>query len=148
MNWLSDLDPQWGWLALGLILACAEILVPGVFLIWMAGAAVIVGLLVWFVPMAVPLQVVLFVVLATASVFIGRRYLKDHPIVGADPLMNRRGARMVGEIATVTEAIEDSSNGRVHLGDTEWIARGVVAPVGARVRVTGSDGAILLVERA
>jgi hypothetical protein len=62
--------------------------------------------------------------------------------------MNRRGARLVGEIAVVTEAIEPGSNGRVHYGDSDWLARGAQAAVGERVRITGSDGAVLLVEPA
>ena len=45
----------------------------------------------------------------------------------------------------MTQAIEDGS-GRVHQGDSEWIARGPDAEVGAKMRITGCDGAILLVE--
>ncbi len=37
--------------------------------------------------------------------------------------MNRRGARLVGEVATVSQAIEDGS-GRIHYGDSEWLAKG------------------------
>jgi membrane protein implicated in regulation of membrane protease activity len=59
--------------------------------------------------------------------------------------MNRRGARMVGEAATVVQAIEGGS-GRVKLGDSEWIAHGPDIAAGERVRIKGSDGAILLVE--
>jgi membrane protein implicated in regulation of membrane protease activity len=147
MGLLSGLDPQWGWLALGLLLAGAEILVPGVFLIWMALAALIVGLLSWVMPLSMPVQVVLFVVLSLAAVFVSRRYLRANPIEAADPLMNNRGGRLVGEIGKVTQAIEDGS-GRIHIGDTEWIAHGADVPVGTRVRVTGSNGAILLVEPA
>jgi membrane protein implicated in regulation of membrane protease activity len=34
----------------------------------------------------------------------------------------------------------------VHYGDSEWIAKGPDVAVGERVRITGSDGATLLVE--
>jgi len=34
----------------------------------------------------------------------------------------------------------------VRVGDSEWNARGADAAIGARVRVTGADGAVLLVE--
>jgi len=43
MDGLNNLEPHYAWLAIGLILAAAEMAVPGVFLIWMAGAALIVG---------------------------------------------------------------------------------------------------------
>ena len=45
MEWLETLDAPYAWLALGLLLAVAEIVIPGVFLIWLAGAALIVGVL-------------------------------------------------------------------------------------------------------
>lgn len=147
MDALNSLDPHWAWLALGVMLGVAEMIVPGVFLIWMAGAAIITGLLAWVVPIGVPIQIVIFVVLALVSVFVGKRYLRDNPIVAADPMMNRRGSRLVGETAVVVQAIEGGS-GRIHHGDSEWLARGPDAAPGTRVRIIGSDGAVLLVEPA
>ena len=138
-------DPHWAWLALGLVLAVGEMTIPGVFLIWMAGAAVITGLITWVVPLSVPLQVVLFAVLSVAAVFIGRNWLRANPIVAADPMMNDRGGRAVGETVLVTTVIE-GGEGRVKLGDSEWIAKGPDAEPGTRMRVTGHDGSILMVE--
>ena len=66
-------------------------------------------------------------------------------MVDADPKMNRRGLRLAGETAVVVQAI-DGGTGRVRHGDSEWLARGVDAAVGDKVRITGSDGAVLLVE--
>lgn len=146
MDWLESLDSHYAWLALGLILAVAEIVIPGVFLIWLAGAAIIVGMLSWFVPIGIPLQVVTFSALAIVAVFLGRRYLAANPVVPADPLMNDRGGRLVGEMVTVVSAIEQGSTGRVHYGDSEWLAKGPVAAVGAKMRVTGHQGSVLLVE--
>ena len=148
MDWLESLDAHYAWLALGLVLAVAEIVIPGVFLIWLAGAAVIVGLLTWFLPIGIPLQIVIFAALAIASVFTGRRYLAANPVVPADPLMNDRGGRLVGEIVVVTSAIEQGATGRVRCGDSEWLAKGPAADPGARMRVTGHQGAVLLVEPA
>ena len=145
MDWLSNLDPHWSWLAIGLLLAAAEMAVPGVFLIWMAGAAIITGVVTWFVPIGLPVQVVLFAVLAIVFVFAGKRWLRRNPIKAADPKMNDRGARLVGEIVVVTHAI-DGGMGRVRQGDGEWLARGPDAEPGTRMRVSGHDGAVLLVE--
>lgn len=141
---IEQFDPHWTWLALGLGLAIAEIAIPGVFLIWLSLAALVTGLLTWVLPVGVPLQVGLFAILAIASVFVGRKFLRSHPVKDADPLMNRRGARAVGQLALVTQAIE-GGEGRIRLGDSEWLAQGPDTPVGARVRITGSDGAILMV---
>lgn len=145
MDWLSDLDPHWSWLAIGLVLAALEMAIPGVFLIWMAGAAIVTGLLVWFVPIGVPLQIVVFAVLAMVAVFAGKRWLKSNPIEGADPKMNDRGARLVGDVVVVTAVIE-SGSGRVRHGDSEWLAKGPDAEPGTRMRVAGHDGTVLLVE--
>ena len=142
---MLELEPFWLWLALGLLLAAAEMLAPGFFLIWLAGAALLTGAAAYLLPVGVPLQVLLFAVLAIATVYIGKRYLRDNPIAEADPAMNQRGLRMAGQVATVTVAIADGE-GRVHIGDSEWIARGADAPVGAKVRIIGTDGAELLVE--
>lgn len=147
MEGLDNLDPHWIWLAIGLILAAAEMAVPGVFLIWLAGAALVTGTLTWLLPIGLPVQIVIFAVLAIVAVFSGRRYLRDNPIVEADPLMNQRGARLVGETAVVTQAIEGGT-GRVHHGDSEWLARGPDTAPGTRVRIVGSEGAVLLVEPA
>lgn len=145
MDWLQTFEPQWYWLALGLILAVAEMAIPGLFLIWLAGAAIVTGLVAWMLPFSVPLQVVLFAALAIIAVYSGRRYLSDNPVVEADPLMNRRGARLVGEVAVVTQPIVAGS-GRVHFGDSEWNAKGADTPSGERVKIVGSDGVTLLVE--
>ncbi|MCJ2178332.1 NfeD family protein [Novosphingobium album (ex Hu et al. 2023)] len=145
MDALGDVGFHYTWLALGLILAVAEMAVPGVFLIWMAGAALVTGLVAWAVPISVPLQIVLFAVLSIFAVFSGRRYIARHPVVSADPKMNDRGARVVGETVMVTQAIE-GGEGRVKLGDSEWIAKGADAPVGTRLRVAGHDGVVLIVE--
>jgi len=144
MEIIDGIDFHWTWLAIGLVLAVLEMAIPGVFLIWMAGAALITGLLAWVVPIGVPLQIVLFAVLSILAVFTGRRYIVAHPVVEADPKMNRRGERVVGESVVVTQAIE-GGQGRVRLGDSEWLARGLDAPVGTRLRVTGHDGTVLTV---
>jgi membrane protein implicated in regulation of membrane protease activity len=145
MGWLDSLEPHYTWLAIGLLLAAAEMAMPGVFLIWMAGAALITGLIAWLVPIGMPLQIVIFAVLAIVAVFGGRRYLRAHPVVSADPMMNDRGARSVGEMVIVTQAI-DGGTGRVRLGDSEWLAKGPDAEPGSRMRVAGHDGVVLIVE--
>ncbi len=145
MAMFDALANHWLWLGLGLLLAVAEMVIPGVFLIWLAGAAVLTGLLAFALPIGIPLQIVIFAVAAIVAVFSGRNYIRRNPVTEADPMMNRRGARLVGEVVRVTQPIVDGQ-GKVHLGDSEWLARGADAPVGAKVRVTGSDGAVLLVE--
>ncbi len=145
MDGLDNLDPHWVWVAIGLALAALELIVPGVYLIWLAVAALIVGLLTFVIDLGVVAQVVNFVFLALIIAYSAKRFLRDRPIVSSDPLMNKRGGRLVGDTAVVTTPL-DGGTGRVRHGDSEWLARGPDLEAGARVRITGSDGAILLVE--
>ncbi|MBB3940648.1 hypothetical protein GGR39_002305 [Novosphingobium fluoreni] len=144
MPWLETLEPHYAWLALGLILAVAEMAIPGLFLIWMAGAALVTGLITWVAPIGLPAQIMLFAVLSIVAVFAGRRFLAVNPIVSADPHLNNRSARAVGQIVVVTQAIVNGE-GRVRLGDSEWLARGSDAAPGTGLKVIGVDGATLLV---
>lgn len=145
MDWLNGLEAHWVWLTIGVVLAGLEMLVPGVYLIWLGIAAIITGVLTGLLHLSLPVQVIDFVFLSLIIAFSARRFLRDSPIVSQDPLMNRRGARMVGQTAEVVQAIEHGS-GRVHIGDGEWLARGPDVAAGERVRITGHDGATLLVE--
>jgi membrane protein implicated in regulation of membrane protease activity len=145
MDWFGGLEAHWVWLTIGVLLAGLEMLVPGVYLVWLGIAAIVTGVLTGLLHLSLPVQVVDFVFLSLIIAFSARRFLSDSPIRSADPLMNRRGARMVGQTAVVVQAIEHGT-GRVHFGDSEWIARGPDVSVGERVRITGSDGATLLVE--
>ena len=144
-DWLSSLEPHWFWLSVGVALGVIEMLAPGFFLMWLGLAAIIVGMITWALPISLPLQVGLFAVLSILTVYAGKKFLKDNPIESEDPALNDRSARLKGEIVTVVEAISDG-RGRVKLGDSDWNVRGADAPVGAKVRVTGADGAVLLVE--
>jgi hypothetical protein len=143
-EWLGA-NAHWAWLTLGLVLAGLEMLVPGVYLIWLAVAALVTGALTFALDLSPPMQIVDFVFLSLIIAFSAKRMLGERPIKSSDPLMNRRGARLVGETAVVVQAIEHGS-GRIRLGDSEWIAHGPDVALGERVRVSGSDGAILLVE--
>lgn len=144
MDWLDD--PATLWLAAAGLLGGLELLIPGVFLLFFAiAAAIIGGFLLLFPEMPVAVQLLAFAVWAAVAVGIGRRWYHDYPVATADPLLNDRAARLLGETVVVSAAIEGGV-GRVRVGDGEWLARGLDAPVGAKVRVTGVSGASLAVE--
>lgn len=145
MDWIETLDTHWFWLIAGVLLAIAEILLPGFFMIWLAVAAILTGLLALLLPISMTLQILLFAVFAVAAVYAGRRWFVLNPIESSDPNLNNRGARLVGEVVVVVEAIANG-RGRVKVGDSVWIAKGPDAAVGANVRVTGSEGPALEVE--
>jgi membrane protein implicated in regulation of membrane protease activity len=140
-----DLEPQWMWLLGAIFLGIAELIVPGVFLIWLAAAAAATGLLTLAFGIDLPFQFATFALLAIAAVYSGRRWYVNNPMPSADPLLNDRAARLVGRTVVVTQAIENGE-GRVKVGDSVWSCRGADVPEGARVRITGADGSCLKVE--
>jgi membrane protein implicated in regulation of membrane protease activity len=143
-HWFDNLG-GW-WLIAAVLLGGAELLVPGVFLVFLAFAAAVTGVFLLFFPeLPVAAQLLSFAAWSAIAVWIGRRWYRDNPVDSSDPLLNHRVARLLGETVTVVQAI-DGGSGRVKVGDSEWIARGPDAPVGARVRVAGADGTALKVE--
>lgn len=143
---LQDLlGQQWGWIALGVALAIAEIIAPGYFLIWLAAAALVTGLVAAAMPIGVTAEVLLFVVLSALALAAAKRWFARHPGESADPMLNDRGGQLVGQSAVVTHVIEGGT-GRVRHGDTEWLARGPDSPPGTRMRIIGSEGTVLVVE--
>ena len=146
-DWLSHLDWHWWWVAAGALLGILEILLPGIFLIWIAVAAWVTALIVAFIPLTLAWQLVVFVALAFVTVFVGRQYYARNPVESDDPNLNARASRLIGQVVTVDSAIENGK-GRVRVGDGVWNARGTDAPAGASVRIVAAEGTCLTVELA
>ena len=141
----TGIAPAWWWLIAAALLAGAEIIAPGFFLIWLGGAALITGVATLLLSLPDAAQFVLFAVAAMALVLTGRRFFRYTDVASSDPLLNDRAARLVGQVVVVADAIDDTG-GKVTVGDSIWSARGVHAAIGERVRVTGADGNVLRVE--
>ncbi len=146
-DWLKDIADYWFWLSIGLGLGALEMVLPGFFLMWLAGAAVITALLAWALPIGMAVQVVIFALLSIVIVLLARRYFAANPIETDDPNLNIRGARYIGEVIPLVAPIENG-RGRAKLGDGVWPVRGPDAPLGAMVRVVSADGGALVVEPA
>jgi hypothetical protein len=136
----------WTWWILAVALAALEMVVPGVLLIWLAAAAGVVALLGLVLPMGWQLEVGLFAVLSVVFAYAGYRWSNQpNQQVSDKPNLNHRGQSYVGRTFIVAEAIEHG-RGKVTVGDTLWPVSGSDAQIGASVRVTDVDGAMLLVE--
>lgn len=142
---LFDKLAYWHWLVLGVLLITLEIFSPGVFMLWLGLAALITGLLLLLPDMAWQVQILLFAVFSIISILAARYWLKKHADTTDQPRLNRRGEQYVGRTFTLQEAIENGE-GKIRVDDTSWKIRGNDCETGTKVKVTGVDGVILLVE--
>ena len=136
------------WLIAALLLGIAELVIPGVFAVFLAIAAAVVGVAVLVLPgLPVAAQIVAFALWSIVTVLIGKRWYVDFPVPSSDPQLNDRVARLIGTTAVVQVAI-GPEGGRVVVGDGSWPARGVVAEAGVRVRIVAIRDGIAIVEPA
>ena len=134
----------WLWFAGAVALLTLETIVPGVHFMWFGVAAGIVGALALLLPIAWQWQVILFALIAVATVFWVRRYASPETVKSDEPSLNIRGAQYIGRTVVVEEAIVNG-RGKVRVGDTAWGAEGEDALKGAKVEVTGVNGTVLVV---
>ena len=136
----------WHWCVTGLMLVVVEMLVPGVFLLWIGIGAAATGVIVALTGIASwEIQSLVFIPLCFASLYLGKKYIRK-ATSSDDSTLNRRLASYVGKGAEVAQAIVNGK-GRIRLGDTLWIAQGEDCPEGTRVIVTAVEGSELLVAR-
>jgi membrane protein implicated in regulation of membrane protease activity len=132
----------WYWILLGLVLAAIELATPGgFFFLFFAVSALLVGLLdLAGALVSDALQWGLFSVLSIVCLALFRKPLLER--------MNRGEPReavdsLVGELATVFDAIPSGQHGRAELRGTTWTARNVDAltvAAGERCRVVAVRG--------
>lgn len=141
---LADLG-DWTWWIVAVVLGILELLVPGIFFIWLAAAAAIVGSVLLVVDIPLTGQIALFATLSLVAVWMSRRWLGRHPIVSDHPMLNQRALSYVGQSFMLEQAIVNG-RGKLKIGDSLWLASGPELPAGASVRVTGESDGVLLVE--
>lgn len=139
---------QWYWLIAGLLLMAAEMLLPGIFLLWLGAAAVMMAVVVTAVPdMPLHLQMTVYAVLALVAVLVALRYRKKLTSRSDQPLLNERSTRLIGQKFLLAEPIV-GGQGRVSIADSSWSVRGPDAPKGTKVTIVAVEGATLVVEKA
>jgi membrane protein implicated in regulation of membrane protease activity len=138
----------WAWFLAGIVLMLLELVVPGVFLIWLGLAAVATGLVDLVVALSWQRELLLFAVLAIASAILGRNMMRREASRASDrPFLNRRAEALVGRVFVLAEPIVAGA-GRVRVDDSVWRVVGPDQPAGATVRVKAVEGSALVVEPA
>jgi membrane protein implicated in regulation of membrane protease activity len=144
----AALMPDWVWLTAGILVAAAEVLAPGVYLLWIGIAAVAVGLaLLLGAALSLTHQLLLFAALAVALALLGQLLYVRWRGGEAAPGLNRRAEQLIGSEAALDEPIENGV-GRIRLGDTVWRVRGPDLPAGEKVHVVAVEGTLLKVRHA
>lgn len=141
----DDFASGWLWAIGGVLLLAAEMLLPGVFLVWIGAAAILTGIFALLFPIGLAGQLGLFALYSVLAVFAGRRFYGVAGTENVDSMLNDRAAQLVGRRVLVVQPV-DEDGGRVRVGDSEWSARGGPARAGERVRITGVEGNCLIVE--
>ena len=139
MDFQAFID-SYGWWIAGLLLLMGEVALPGIFLMWLGLAALVMGVVDWLFP-AIPWhwQLGLYSVIAAALVFGIRPFVSRELDKETErPEMNRRLHAMIGRTGEIVDAIVDGY-GRARIGDTIWRVRGPDLDQGAQVRVAGVD---------
>ncbi len=134
------------WLVAGIVLGAAEMIAPGVFLLWIGLAAVGTGALTEALGLDWQWQLGSFVILV--AVLIGLAAWRVRRRVPPD-VVNAPTAGLIG--ASCYALAFHAGEGRVSLRDGTWPARiaDASAPVAGEVlRVVGLDGTTLLVARS
>jgi len=145
MDFLEGIDSGWLWTIGGVLLLIAEIIAPGVFLVWIGIAAIVTGLFALLFGIGVAGQLGLFALYAVLAVMAGRRFYAVKGVEHSGPGLNNPSERLIGRRVVVVQQVDEDS-GRVRVGDSEWSARGGPAEPGQKVRITAVEGNCLIVE--
>jgi len=139
------------WWVLALLLIAGEVLLPGYFMLWIGIAAAAMGVIVLILPgLGVLPQAIGFVLLAFIACLLYWRLVRprlERDVAADSVMLNRRGARMIGQRYVLDTAIVNG-RGKARVGDGQWLVEGPDLPLGTEVQVIGVDGTTLKVQRA
>ena len=135
----------WDWFIAGGLLLVLEVLAPGVFMLWLGLAALLVGIISLFVDWSWQAQFIAFAVFSVLAIPLWRRLATGVGGKTDQPFLNRRAEALVGRIFTLEKPIVDGS-GTIGIDDTVWRITGSDIPAGSRVKVTRVDGTALHVQ--
>jgi membrane protein implicated in regulation of membrane protease activity len=142
---MSEWGP-WTWWVIAGVLLIAELILPGVFLLWLGLAAAAVGLIDIIVPIDWRAELLLFGSISVGLLVVARPWLKRRYTTESDrPNLNRRMYEYVGKRFRLEEPMKDG-RGKLKIEDTIWEIVGPDAPAGTWIVVKKVEGLRLAVE--
>jgi membrane protein implicated in regulation of membrane protease activity len=135
----------WIWAIGALVIAVAEILTPGFYLIWIAAGGAVTALASFAFDLSLTTQLFIFAITSgvscVAGYFVYQKLIT--PVAGTSPL-NQHELEIIGTTGTVYEAVRNG-RGKVELGDSVWLAEGPDMAIGTPIVVKGARGTIVIV---
>jgi len=80
------------------------------------------------------------------GLYFWRRYRQQQRELDSPLATHRSGHNHIGQVIVLHQGLSNGS-GSIRLGNRDWPIRGPNLPPGAKARVTGVDGTVLLVDR-
>jgi len=135
------------WLILGVLLLVLEVVTGTTYILWPAVAALIVGVIVYILPLSWEMQFLLFFILSGILLVVGHKFVRPKMKGGEPSDLNDRARTMIG-MRVKAIADFDTGLGRVQVGDTQWRASAAEGnpKAGEELRVLSVKGTTLQVE--
>jgi inner membrane protein len=148
MSDFLSLSGPWLWFIIAGLLLIGELLSPGVFLMWLAGAAVLTGFADLIFGFGLAGEIVAFGLLSLALVFASWKHVTSRWSPKSDqPHLNQRHGAYVGRVFPLDVAIVNGT-GKLKIEDALWDVEGPDLSAGTRVKVTGVNGMRLIAAKA
>lgn len=144
LSFLLTLTP-WHWLTAAVLLLVIEMLIGSYYLLWVSFAAFLVAVVQWLFGIAWGAQMVLFTLVAIASVIAWYIYDQKRDKTSSRPTLNKRGHQYIGRTFQLSDAIINGV-GKIKVDDSTWKVQGNDAPLDTAVKVIDIDGTELIVE--
>ncbi len=137
----------WFWWIVAAALLLAEMAMPGFFMLWLAVAAALTGIVDVILHLSWAGEILTFAVLSVLSVLASWRFVMQGRNSKSDsPHLNQKHGSFVGKSYILNTAIINGS-GKIKVEDALWDVDGDDAVAGTRVKVIGVEGLRLRVEK-
>jgi len=139
----------WHWIAVGFLLILLELTTMSFFIIWFGLGALLVGVFMLLVPLALATQFTLWAFASIAMVFLWMRFFKN-------PDRTKSGLAkeaFLGETGLITKEVSEINKGQIRfqkpiLGSETWpVIADETIPAGERARIVDVMGQTLKVSK-
>jgi inner membrane protein len=138
----------WFWWIVAALLLIGELLLPGIFLIWLAVAAAITAIVALLADLGWQGEIVTFCLASLVLVAVTwKAVISKWQPVSDQPNLNRKLDGFIGQTFVLERPIANGT-GQLRIQDAYWEIAGPDLPSGNRVKVKAVENMRLIVEAA